>query len=149
VTDPTDLLAIVVLQINREESCRLTAYRDTKGIWTIGWGRADPGVTEGMTCTQGEADAWRNAKLSSICATLDAHLPWWRTLALPRQAVLVQMCYQMGFDGMLAFHDMLTALSRQDWDGAADAMLDSKWVRTDSPARAAREAAQMRTGLVA
>ena len=143
------LLALVTAQIDREESCRLTAYLDTKGIPTIGWGRADPGVHLGMTCTQGEADAWRDAKIQSLIASMAHGLPYWDALSAPRQAVLIEMAYQMGVGGMMAFHTMLARLHDGDWSGAAAAMLDSKWARIDSPARARREAEQMRTGLVA
>lgn len=38
------------------ESCRLTAYQDIKGIWTIGWGHTGPEVCEGLVWTQGQAD---------------------------------------------------------------------------------------------
>lgn len=48
--------------IKEFEQCRLKAYAATaeeraRGIWTIGWGHTH-GVTEGMTCTQEQADAW-------------------------------------------------------------------------------------------
>lgn len=36
--------------IKRWEGCRLAAYQDTGGIWTIGWGHI-AGVHKGMTCT--------------------------------------------------------------------------------------------------
>jgi lysozyme len=39
------------------ESCRLEAYQDSIGVWTIGWGHTR-GVKEGDTCTQEQADAW-------------------------------------------------------------------------------------------
>ena len=39
------------------ESCRLTAYQDIKGIWTIGWGHAGPEVEEGLVWTQNQADS--------------------------------------------------------------------------------------------
>ena len=38
------------------ESCRLTAYQDVKGIWTIGWGHVGAEVVEGYTITQVQAD---------------------------------------------------------------------------------------------
>ncbi|MDA8327509.1 MAG: lysozyme [Betaproteobacteria bacterium] len=41
----------------RFEGCRLTAYPDTGGVWTIGYGHTY-GVHEGMTCTQDQAQAW-------------------------------------------------------------------------------------------
>lgn len=39
------------------ESCRLVAYDDGGGVWTIGWGHTR-GVKRGDTCTQAQADAW-------------------------------------------------------------------------------------------
>ncbi len=41
----------------RFESCRLTAYQDIRGIWTIGWGHTGPEVVEGLVWTQEQADA--------------------------------------------------------------------------------------------
>ena len=41
------------------EQCKLTAYRDSGGIWTIGWGHANNlhfPVYEGLTITQQKAD---------------------------------------------------------------------------------------------
>ena len=37
------------------EGCRLEAYQDTAGIWTVGYGHTD-GVVEGMTISQTQAD---------------------------------------------------------------------------------------------
>jgi lysozyme len=39
------------------EGCELTAYQDSGGVLTIGYGHTE-GVTQGMTCTQEQADAW-------------------------------------------------------------------------------------------
>ena len=39
------------------EGCRLEAYEDSGGVWTIGFGHTF-GVKQGMTCTPDEADAW-------------------------------------------------------------------------------------------
>ena len=44
------------------ESCRLKAYQDTAGIWTIGWGHTR-GVKDGDTCTQAQADEWLREEL--------------------------------------------------------------------------------------
>lgn len=40
----------------RFEACRLTAYQDIRGIWTIGWGHTGPEVVEGLVWTQEQAD---------------------------------------------------------------------------------------------
>lgn len=39
------------------EALRLTAYQDSKGVWTIGWGHTG-GVKAGDTCTREQADKW-------------------------------------------------------------------------------------------
>lgn len=44
------------LSIKGWEKCRLTAYPDSRGIWTIGWGHTGPEVREGLTWTQMQAD---------------------------------------------------------------------------------------------
>lgn len=147
--DNTALLACVTPLIQREESCRLYAYKDSKGIWTIAWGRADAGVHPGMTCTQAEADSWLLAKINAVISGLDGCLSWWRTLSIPRQAVLVEMAYQMGLHGLIEFHRTLTAIEDAQWQAAHDGMMASHWGLTDSPARAQREATQMLTGQVA
>jgi len=46
--------------IKHFEQCRLTAYQDSKGVWTIGWGNTwyenKTAVKKGDTITQAEAD---------------------------------------------------------------------------------------------
>ncbi len=41
----------------RFEGCRLNAYPDTGGVWTIGYGHTH-GVHQGMTCTPEQAQIW-------------------------------------------------------------------------------------------
>jgi lysozyme len=39
------------------EGLALVAYQDSAGYWTLGYGHT-AGVTQGMTCTQAQAEAW-------------------------------------------------------------------------------------------
>jgi lysozyme len=41
--------------VKQSEGCRLEAYPDDAGVWTIGYGHTDD-VTEGITITQAQAD---------------------------------------------------------------------------------------------
>lgn len=52
--------------IKRFEGCRLTAYQDSIGVWTIGYGHI-AGVAKGQTITQGQADEF----LRGDCATAE------------------------------------------------------------------------------
>ena len=42
--------------IKRFEGCKLKAYQDAAGIWTIGYGHTGPNVHDGLTITQKQAD---------------------------------------------------------------------------------------------
>jgi lysozyme len=139
------VLALAEPLIKGEESCRLQAYLDTRGIPTIAWGRADAAVHLGMTCTQAEADAWFDVKVAGILGQLDKVVPWWRGMSLPRQAVLIDMAYQMGVAGLLGFAHAIAAMKDGHWQGANDNMLASTW-DCQTPGRAHVEAKIMLTG---
>lgn len=55
------------------ESCKLVAYQDQHGVWTIGWGHT-AGVHEGLTCTQAQADAWFEDDIRSTVTQVDDSL---------------------------------------------------------------------------
>lgn len=43
--------------IKKFEGCKLAAYQDVAGIWTIGYGTTGPGIREGLQISQGTAEA--------------------------------------------------------------------------------------------
>lgn len=55
--------------IKQFEGCRLTAYKCSAGVWTIGYGHTS-GVTSGMTITQAQAEAY----LKSDLAKFESHV---------------------------------------------------------------------------
>lgn len=70
----------------------------------------------------------------------------WISLSPKRQGVLTRMVYQLGLKGVKNFKRTLVAIEEGDFDKVADEMLDSKWLREDTPSRAARESCIMRHG---
>tara|TARA_R110000824_G_scaffold235400_1_gene424186 strand:- start:204 stop:704 length:501 start_codon:yes stop_codon:yes gene_type:complete len=48
--------------IKKFEGCKLEAYQDAVGIWTIAYGRIKE-VKEGHTCTQEQAEEWLDEEL--------------------------------------------------------------------------------------
>ncbi len=52
----TELPEEIFELVRRFEGCRLTAYRDSGGVLSIGVGHTGPDVTEGMTITTDEAE---------------------------------------------------------------------------------------------
>jgi len=55
------------------EGCRLNAYQDQDGRWTIGYGHAN-GVTPGMVCTLDQAEAWLSQDIAWAVATVNQHV---------------------------------------------------------------------------
>jgi lysozyme len=139
-------------QIAAEEGVNLTAYKDSKGIWTIGIGHnmeADPDFSEpyeGATITQGQCDALFKADIAQAIADVDSHLPWVDVLLTDaRKRVIIDMCYNMGIGGLLGFHNMLQACQAGDWPTAVAEMQNSKW-QSDVKGRADRLESQMLNG---
>jgi len=59
---------ILIAAIKRFESVRLTAYQDSVGVWTIGYGHT-AGVKKGDRITQAQADAFLRDDLSRVEST--------------------------------------------------------------------------------
>lgn len=53
------------------EGCRLTAYKDAVGVWTIGYGHTN-GVKEGQKITQAQAEDFLKADLAKFEKAVDA-----------------------------------------------------------------------------
>jgi len=130
-------------RLKKAEALKLTLYPDSKGYLTIGWGRLlDP--RKGGCISPEEADvllANDLKKAERACETLPVYLE----LSPARQWVLIEMCFNLGFDGLREFRKMLAALVHQDYEQAAAEMLDSQW-KDDVKGRATHLAQQMRTG---
>lgn len=54
---------ILINQIKKFEACKLTAYQDSAGVWTIGYGHTQ-GVKRGDRCTQYQAEQYLKEDLS-------------------------------------------------------------------------------------
>ena len=51
------------------------------------------------------------------------------------QEVVINMCYQLGVNGVSKFRKAISAMQEGDWEEAANEMLDSLWAR-QTPNRA-------------
>ena len=125
----------------RHEGIRLRPYTDTVGKLTIGIGRNldDKGITED------EALYLLRNDVEEARRGLDKAIPWWLWLDEVRQAVLLDMAFNMGVRGLLGFIVTLPLIQEGRYAEAADAMLKSKWAR-QVKGRAAELAVMMRTG---
>ncbi len=129
-------------QLIRHEGMRAKPYRDTVGKLTIGVGRNldDVGIAEN------EAEYLLAGDIERATRGLVARYPtWFPDLDPVRQAVLVNMAFNLGLSKLAAFTHMLAAVASKQYGLAADEMITSRWALQVGD-RAVELAAQMRTG---
>jgi lysozyme len=131
-------------QLIREEGAESCAYQDSLGFWTIGVGRLIDSRRGGGLSPDEIEMLLENDIKRNYEAVLKA-LPWMEKLSEPRQAVLIEMAFQMGVSGLLQFKRTLGSIEDGQYGEAAVEMLESKWAK-QTPKRAYRMALQMETG---
>lgn len=109
----------------KHEGLRLKVYNDSLGIPTIGIGRnlRDKGISEDEAYIMLDNDI-KETKLELFKA-----LPWAFRLDENRQAVLLNMAFNMGVSGLLQFKQTLDAVESGEYKFAAARMLESKWAK--------------------
>ena len=130
-------------QLIREEGAESCAYQDSLGFWTIGVGRLIDSRKGGGLSNEEIDMLLENDIKRNYEAVLKA-LPWMEKLSDQRQAVLIEMAFQMGVSGLLQFKRTLGSIEDGQYGEAAVEMLESKWAQ-QTPMRAYRMALQMET----
>lgn len=128
-------------QIIAHEGIHNRPYQDTRGYLTIGVGHC----LDAKPLSKAAVMAIFNEDLADTMADLAKRAPWYTKLDDVRQRVLIDMAFNLGIGGLLAFTKMLAAVERGDYIEAADEMLSSKW-SGQVGARARRLAEMMVTG---
>lgn len=99
------------------EGCKLAAYKDQRGIWTIGWGCANEFVHRGLTWTQAQADSNLLQDVSSAerAVTDLVKVP----LSQCQFDALVSFTFNLG-SGALQRSTLLRLLNAGQYEQAAD-----------------------------
>ena len=129
------------VELTRDEAERLKPYTDTVGKLTIGVGRnlSDRGISSD------EAQFLLGNDIRIVESDLNERLPWWNRLSDARQRVLANMCFNLGIVRLLGFKTTLEFIRTEQWDKAADGMLQSIWAHQVGQ-RAVRLSEMMRNG---
>lgn len=132
-------------QLIRDEGSVSHAYQDSLGYWTIGVGHLID-AKKGGSLPQGIIDDILDYDIEAHTNALLKAFPWVADLDPIRQAVLINMAFNLGIDGLSGFGHTLALIRSGDYTGASMAMLQSKWA-TQVGIRATRLAEQMRLGV--
>lgn len=115
--------------IKGHEGLRLRAYQCTAGVWTIGWGHTK-GVKEGDVITSEKAELLFLQDYYDVLEDVYyAFSPWFTEMSHNRQAVLIDMCFNLGIEKLKKFKITLTLIRKGQYTLASVAMLQSKWAK--------------------
>lgn len=109
--------------IKQFEGCKLTAYQDIVGVWTIGYGTtamADVGIVpaKGMTITQDRAEDLLRLGVDKFAATVDALIT--AKVNQNQRGAVICLSYNIG-PTALAKSTVLRELNAGNYDKAAAA----------------------------
>ena len=131
----------VIELVKMHEGFSSKPYKCPAGKLTIGYGRN----LDANGITKEEADFMLSEDIENIYLEMTKILHCFADLDDVRQAVFVDMGYNMGLRGFLKFKNMLKAVEAHDYTEAAKEMLDSEWAKQVKK-RAVRLAKMMETG---
>ncbi len=129
--------------IAQAEGCRLCAYRDSVGVWTIGYGHTP--ARDGMICTQEQAEKWLDGDIDQARA-LVAKLPEAQGLDPVRTDALVELMFNLGPAKWKLFVKTRAALADKEWFNAHNNLLNSLWASQVGKTRSSRIADMILTG---
>ena len=108
--------------IKEYEGLSNVLYKCTSNKVSIGYGRN----LEDVGISKDEAEYLLKNDIDIALDEVSEHFDM-PNLPEPAQIVLVDMCFNMGISRLLNFRNMIQAMQEDDWDKAADELLDSKY----------------------
>lgn len=133
----------IASDLKQDEGWRASAYQDSEGYLTIGYGFLVDERKNGHLPKE-IGDIWLNFLLDRLAASLRAAFPKWEQYPAGVQRALANMSYQMGTSGVLQFKNTLRLIDERRYEDAAVEALDSRWAR-QTPNRARRVVEWIRT----
>jgi lysozyme len=98
------------------EGLRLTAYQDTAGVWTVGYGHTGPAILAGMTISEADAEALLRADLADAVACVNRAVTG--TITQNQFDAMVDFCFNAG-RGNFSQSTLLRKVNLGDFAGAA------------------------------
>ena len=119
--------------IRKHEGFRAKVYKDTLDFDSIGYGFA----IKDLVLDEDIANIILQRKLEALIRRIEFKFGWFADLPGTVKDVVIEMSFQLGLSGFSKFKKTIEHLKNEEWESAADEMLDSKWaVQTPNRAKA-------------
>jgi lysozyme len=131
----------LIEQLKIHEGFRSTVYTCSGGKKTCGYGRnlEDIGISEE------EAEMLLKNDIYEATNQLLNAFPWMATFSDVRISAMINFTFNVGIGTVRKFSNTIKYLKNEDWEAAADEMIDSKWAEQVGD-RAIQITEQIRTG---
>lgn len=120
-------------RIKQAEGYRATAYKDSVGVWTIGYGTN----LQTLEIDEQLAARWLRDKIEGAWKDA-ATFPWFNGLDGRRQEAVVELLYNLGLARFRGFQGLIGALAGHEFAKAKAELIDSKWFKQVGPERGNR-----------
>ena len=115
----------LVEMIKRHEGVKSKVYLCSAGYETIAVGR---NIAEsGLGLSEDEIEYLLNNDIKRVREELEDNYFWFRALNEARQDAMIDICFNLGLTRLRGFVKALEAMSREQFDIAADEFMDSRW----------------------
>ena len=118
--------------IKKHEGFSPVVYKCTADKLTIGYGKR----VKYLKVTKEQAEEWLKEDLDHLKYVLADKYEWFLPAPQEVRDIVIEMSYQLGVKSFSKFKKTIFLLANKDYKAASTEMLDSKWARTDTPARA-------------
>ena len=115
----------LIEMLKRHEGVRSHVYLCSAGYETLGVGR---NISEsGLGLTEDEIDFLLINDITRVKQELTDAYFWFPALNEARQDAMIDICFNLGLTRLRGFVNALEAMSREQFDIAADEFMDSCW----------------------
>ena len=136
-------------ELMADEGCVMKIYEDHLGLKTVGIGHlcreSDPesDMEVGTPVSEERVMELFDKDMSWTFRDCIRLLPEFNDLPDEVRLIVANMMFNLGAKRLSGFSRLLAAIEKEDWNSAADEMVDSKWHR-QVPERSGRLIARMR-----
>jgi lysozyme len=110
-------LEILINLIKESEGCKLKAYEDCVGVWTIGWGYTGSDIKKGLVWTQEKADECLLVTAMKVINEALSASPVLKTSTVQRQAAIADFIYNLGIGNYKA-STLKKYVDKENWASA-------------------------------
>ena len=119
-------------QLAVDEGKRLKVYRDSLGLPTVGIGhlvRPSDNLKVGDVISEARCNELFSQDFARTVSACKARISGWDTFPGEVQEILVNMAFNLGIDGLLAFKNTLRHIRERNYAAAARGMSQSLWAK--------------------